>query len=259
MWYLLAALKVELLKLRKSRMFWITAAAFSIAPLMGGFFMFVLKNPELAASTGLVGAKAQIVGEANWPSFLGLLAQMISIGGTLIFGFVTSWVFGREYTDRTVKDLLSLPYPRGIIVIAKYITVLIANLLLSIHVILVGILLGLIVGLPGWSSAVVTDGLTVIFIATLLTIALSTPVAFFACYGRGYLAPLGFVVLMVVFSQIIAAAGYGDYFPWAVPALFSGTTGEAMPLGWSNLTPLLVTSLLGLAATLSWWLFADQN
>ncbi|MEW9053138.1 MAG: ABC transporter permease [Neobacillus sp.] len=257
--YLLAALKVELLKLRKSRMIWITAAAFSIAPLMGGFFMFVLKNPELAASTGLVGAKAQIVGEANWPSFLGLLAQMISIGGILIFGFVTSWVFGREYTDRTVKDLLALPYPRGIIVIAKYITVLIANLLLSIHVILVGIILGLIVGLPGWSSAVVTDGLTVIFIATLLTIALSTPVAFFACYGRGYLAPLGFVVLMVVFSQIIAAAGYGDYFPWAVPALFSGTSGVALTLGWANLTPLLITSLLGLAGTLSWWLFADQN
>jgi ABC-type transport system involved in multi-copper enzyme maturation permease subunit len=259
MGYLLAALMTELLKLRKSKMIWITAGAFSIAPLMGGFFMFVLKNPELAASAGLVGAKAQIVGEANWPSFFGLLAQMISIGGILIFGFVTSWVFGREYTDRTVKDLLALPYPRAVIIIAKYITVLIANLLLSIHVMVVGVLLGLVVGLPGWSSAVVTGGLTVIFIATLLTIALSTPVAFFACYGRGYLAPLGFVVLMVVFSQIIAAAGYGDYFPWAVPALYSGTTGEALLLGWSNLTPLLVISFLGLVGTLSWWLFADQN
>src|SRR5690625_4535709 len=112
----LAALQTEMLKIRKSKVIWITAAAFTIAPLMAGFFMFVLKDPELAKSTGLVGAKAQIAGEANWPSYLGLHAQMIAVGGIFVFGFVTSWVFGREYSDNTVKDLLALPYSRAVIV-----------------------------------------------------------------------------------------------------------------------------------------------
>ena len=122
-------------------MIWITLAAFSLAPLMGGFFMLILKDPELAQSSGLLGAKAQLQGEATWPSYLGLLAQVIAVGGILVFGFVTSWVFGRGYADRTSKDLLALPYSRGIIVIAKFISVFITSILLSIHVVVVGLLL----------------------------------------------------------------------------------------------------------------------
>lgn len=257
--YLLTALHVEGLKIYKSKMIWITMAAFTIAPLMGGFFMFVLKNPELAESSGLLGAKAQIAGEANWPSYFSLLAQMIGVGGILIFGFVTSWVFGREYADRTAKDLLALPYPRPVIVMAKFIGVIITNILLSIHVVVIGILLGLIIGLPQWSTAIFMHGLYVVIVTTVLTIALSTPVAFFACYGRGYLAPLGFAVLMLVLSQIIAAIGYGEYFPWSVPALFSGITGLESNLGFSGFSFVLITSLFGFLSTLFWWLLADQH
>jgi ABC-type transport system involved in multi-copper enzyme maturation permease subunit len=47
--------------------------------------------------------------------------QEIVIG----FAFVTSWVFGREYSDRTVKDLLALPAPRSSIVLSKFIVVVI--------------------------------------------------------------------------------------------------------------------------------------
>jgi ABC-2 type transport system permease protein len=37
-----------------------------------------------------------------------MLAQGIAIGGLFVFGFIMSWIFGREYTDRTMKDLLAL-------------------------------------------------------------------------------------------------------------------------------------------------------
>ncbi|WP_224075478.1 hypothetical protein [Planococcus chinensis] len=47
----------ENMKVRKSKMIWVTFAAFTVAPLMAGFFMFILKNPDLAESSGLVGAK----------------------------------------------------------------------------------------------------------------------------------------------------------------------------------------------------------
>lgn len=257
--YLLAAIQAEWLKIRKSKMIWITMAAFTIAPVMGGFFMFVLKDPELAESTGLLGAKAQIQGDANWPNYFSLLAQTIAVGGIIIFGFVTSWVFGREYTDRTVKDLLALPYPNSFIVIAKYVVSILASLLLTIHVVVIGCLLGWIIDFPGWSLIVALDGLQLILITMILTIALSTPVAFFACYGRGYLAPLGFVVAMVVFSQLIAAVGYGEYFPWAVPALYSGISGIDPVLSVASVATVILTSIVGFGATLTWWAFAEQD
>src|SRR5699024_1298166 len=46
--------------------------------------------------------------------YINLHAQMIAVGGIFVFGFVTSWIFGREYADKTVTDLLALPYSRAI-------------------------------------------------------------------------------------------------------------------------------------------------
>lgn len=122
----------------------------------------------------------------------------------------------------------------------------------------IGFFIGWIVGLPQWSSAIVMQSLYVILIVTMLTIVLSTPVAFFASYSRGYLAPVGFVIITLIFSQIVAAVGHGEYFPWAVPALYSGLTGENI-ISWSSLIIICITSLLGFLSTLYWWLFADQH
>ena len=45
---LLAAIQVEILKARRSKVPLITAAGFSLAPFAGGFFMIVMKDPEMA-------------------------------------------------------------------------------------------------------------------------------------------------------------------------------------------------------------------
>ncbi|WP_054860936.1 ABC transporter permease [Gracilibacillus sp. JCM 18860] len=257
--YFLNALYAEGLKIRKSKVVWIIMAAFTIAPLMAGFFMFVLKSPVLAKNAGLLGAKAQIAGEASWPSYLSLLAQIISVGGILIFGFVTSWIFGREYADKTAKDLLALPYSRSIIVTAKFLIAMLTNFLLSIYIVCLGIFIGLMLGLPQWSHEIFTQGLYVLLVVTILTILLSSPVAFFACYSGGYLAPLGFVILTLVLSQIIAAAGFGDFFPWSIPAIYSGIAREAGAIGWNSFLIILATGLIGFLSTLYWWLFTDQH
>ena len=83
---------------------------------MGGLFMFIMKDPARARALGLLGAKAQITaGTADWPTFLGVIAQATAVGGSFIFALVTAWVFGREFADRTVKLLLAVPTPRGAI------------------------------------------------------------------------------------------------------------------------------------------------
>lgn len=254
-----SATQTEVLKIRKSKMIWTTLAVFTVAPMMAGFFIFVLKNPELAKSSGLIGDKAQIFGVADWPSYLGMLAQIIAVGGILVFGFVTSWVFGREYADRTIKDLLTLPSHRMVIIMAKFLAVFLTNFLLSVYIILLGAIIGFFIQLPGWSMEMVLDKGFVLLVTTLLTLALSTPPAFLACYGRGYLAPIGFILFMVVLAQVIAAAGYGSFFPWAVPALFSGMAGTGAELAAGSFFVVFFTGLIGLAATVSWWLYADQH
>lgn len=255
-----AALWCEALKVLRSKIIWISLAAFLIVPFIGGFFMFILKDPELARSYGLIGAKAQLAGTADWPSFFEFLSQAVAVGGLVLFGFISSWIFGREYADHTVKDLLALPIPRSLVVGAKFIMLFAWCLFLALTALLVGLWVGDMVVLPGWSRELAVQGYKTYFACAILTIALSTPVAFVASVGRGYLSPLGFVVLTIILAQIVAATGYGNYFPWAVPALCSRVAGPAIAApGIPSYILVIATGLAGLIGTSLWWRYADHN
>jgi ABC-2 type transport system permease protein len=258
---LIQAIWVELLKARRSRMPLLTVLGFSLAPLSGGFFMIVMKDPELARRLGLISAKAQIVGgSADWPTYLGLLAQATAIGGIMLFSLIGSWVFGREYSDHTIKDLLALPTPRFVIVLAKFIIVMLWSAALTGVIYLIGLGVGAAVALPPAPVEIFWQGTITIAMTACLTITLVTPIAFFASAGRGYLPPMGAAILAVILAQVIAAAGWGEYFPWSVPALYAGMAGpEYANMGLASYLVVGLTSLAGLIATLVWWEVADQT
>jgi ABC-2 type transport system permease protein len=258
--HLAQAIRVELLKARRSKMPLLTALAFSLAPLAGGFFMIVMKDPDLARRLGMISAKAQIIaGGADWQTYLSLLAQATAIGGILLFSLVATWVFGREYADHTVTDLLALPTPRRAIVLAKFVVVALWSAALILLIVLIGLAVGVAVGLPPAGAEIFWQGMRTLALAASLTLALDTPIAFCASAGRGYLPPMGAAILLLILAQIVAATGWGDYFPWSVPALYSGMAGPdyATP-GPASLVIVLFTCVLGLVATIVWWEFADQ-
>lgn len=257
---IITCVSIEGKKLFHSKVPLITMLAFTLVPFIGGFFMFILRDPNLAQSLGFISAKAHIMGTADWPSYFSLLAQAIAVGGLLVFGFITSWIFGREYSDRTIKDLLALPISRSIIVFSKFIVAVLWCLILSIFVLVLGLIVGKVVDIPGWSSDIMIRGTLVFIICSILTILLSTPVAFFASVGRGYLSPIGFMVFTLVLAQIIAVTGYGQFVPWSIPAIISGAAGNDNVIIESiSIIIVLLTSVFGLVGTMFWWRYADQS
>jgi ABC-2 type transport system permease protein len=85
-------------------------------------------------------------------------------------------------------------------------------------------------------------------------------VAFIASAGRGYLPPIGWAFLTLALAQIAAILGLGDWFPWAIPALFSGSLGpRADHLALHSYVAQSITLLAGLSATFAWWQTADQS
>ena len=255
------AIWVELLKARRSKMPLLTALAFALAPFAGGFFMFIMKDPELARNLGIISMKAQIVaGSADWPTFLNLLAQSIAIGGIILFSLIASWVFGREYADHTISDVLALPTPRSAVVLAKFTLIMLWSAALALFIYLVGLGVAMLVNLPPVPAELFWQGTSSIAISAFLTILLVPPIAFFASAGRGYLPPMGAAILFVILAQVIAAAGWGEYFPWSIPALYAGMAGEAYAnLGFISILILFLTGIAGLIATLAWWELADQT
>jgi ABC-2 type transport system permease protein len=256
-----STLWVETLKLRRSKVPLFTLIGFSMAPLFGGLFMIILKDPEAARSMGLISAKAQLTaGTAEWTTFFNMLAQASAVGGAFIFGIFTAWLFGREFSDHTAKELLALPTSREAIIGAKFVVMTVWTLLLTLLCYVLGLIIGALVDIPGWSSELFRSATVDILGAGALTILLLPFVAFFASAGKGYLPSFGWLVLTVALAQIVAVTGWGDWFAWSVPALFSGAAGpRAEFIGVHSYVVIVLTSLIGFGITFCWWRNADQT
>lgn len=102
---------------------------------------------------------------------------------------------------------------------------------------------------------VILHGGVTLTIAACLSIALVPPIAFFASAGHGYLPPIGIVILAMFLAQVIAVTGRGEYFPWAIPALYS----QGENLGTGSYLIVILTGVAGIAGTFAWWELADQT
>jgi ABC-2 type transport system permease protein len=257
----LAALWTETLKMRRSKVPLVTALGFSVVPLMGGLFMIILKDPAAARSMGLISAKAQLlVGVADWPTFFSILGQAVAVGGAILFSIVTIWVFGREFSDRTAKELLALPTSREALVAAKFVVIGVWTLVMTFIIYGIGLGVATLIGIPGWSLELAGSAFVNIVGIAVLVIALLPFVALVASAGRGYLPPFGWTILTIALAQIAVITGWGDWFPWAVPALLSRAAGpDGASLGSQSYGLVLMASLIGLGATFYWWRNADQT
>jgi ABC-2 type transport system permease protein len=256
-----AALWAEILKARRSKMMLGAALVFMILPLAGGLFMLILKDPEQAKAMGIINAKAQILAmTADWPSYLGMIAMGAGALGQILFAFITAWVFGREFSDHTVKEWLALPTPRWAVVAAKFVTVTCWAFALGLLVYLVSIGVGLAVGIPGGSFELVWATFLNILITVPLNIMLMPFAAFFASRGRGYILPLAWSFLALGLADLVSVLGWGDWFPWGVPVLVSGMVKpNADHVGLHSYLMVLLACVAGLVATFIWWRRADQT
>jgi ABC-2 type transport system permease protein len=257
----LSAFWVETLKARRSKVSPLTAAGFSIVPIVCGLFMIILKDPEAARTMGLISTKSQLVaGTADWSTYFDVMLQATAMGGTMVFAFITSWVFGREFSDRTVKEILSLPTPRWVIVAAKFVLTALWIMGLTLVIFVIGLGIGTAISIPGWSPEVVWSSFYSIMLIALLNLMLMPFVALFASAGRGYLPALGWAVFSFVLAQIVSLLGWGGWIPWSVPVLLSGMFGPSgiEQIGMHSYLLTSLAFLLGTLTTFTWWLRADQ-
>jgi ABC-2 type transport system permease protein len=255
------AIWVELLKARRSRVPLLTALGFSLFPLAGGFFMIILKDPEFARRVGLISAKAQLtMGAADWPTYLQFLTLTTAMGGLVLFSLIGGWVFGREFSDRTVKDLLALPTSRSAIVLAKFVVVMLWSAALAAIIFPIGLAVGAAIGLPPVPTQFIVHSGVTLAITAILTFAVVTPIIFFASAGHGYLPPMGVALLAIFLAQIVGMIGWGDYFPWSIPGMYADLAmKQGASLGAVSYGIVVVTSLVGMAGTFIWWELADQT
>ncbi|MBK7029429.1 MAG: ABC transporter permease [Bacteroidales bacterium] len=254
------AIKVEYLKIKSSKIFWITLFLFILIPIMMGLMIYIVRHPEISAKLGIIGAKASLFGNADGPAYMGLVIQAIASVGLIGYGFVTSWMFGSEHTQHTMKDILALPVSRNHIVLAKFFIVICWSILLSFVMIISALIISNVMNLSGFTATNLKESISTFTITALMTILLCSPVAFLAGYGRGLVAPLGFIFVTMIMAQFVALSGLGAYFPWSIPGLNTAPEGtEGMKLLPVSYVILTLTFIGGYWATQFWWNHADHH
>lgn len=255
---LTSMLWIEARKAWRSRMPVWTGLASLAMPLGLGFLIFVARNPEISQKLGLMSAKADLVAYAgtDWPAYLGFFGMFVAMGGLGLFSLVTSWTFGREFADGTVKDLLAVPVARSTILLAKFGVTAAWSAGLTVIMCASSLLLGALIQMPGATLGGLLSGTGRALVTAALVWATISPFALLAGVGRGYLLPIGAMMLALVAANLVALVGWADYFPWAVPGLYAMGQATTLPV---SVTLVAVTGLAGMLATHLWWKYADQN
>jgi ABC-2 type transport system permease protein len=255
---LISMISVEWRKAIRSRIPYWTAIFAVFLPLAIALMVLISRNPEVSKKLGILSAKADLVAfsATNWPAYLILAGQMVAAAGFFLFVVIVSWVFGREFSDGTLKDLLAVPVSRTTILLAKFVVYAGWSAAMALITLAVSLLFGIFLQLPDGSAAVIGHGALVVVLTALMTILVVVPFALLASAGRGYLLPMSMGVLTLIMANVAAVLGRGDVFPWSIPGLYSQGTGMVGPAGFMV---VVITAVIGWYATDRWWKKSDQN
>ncbi len=253
-----AALATEFLKLRRCKVTWATLGGLSMGPLGLALFMWIVREPGRAAQLGLLGTKANLSGlEATWPSYLSTMTMLVGIGGMILLSFIVAYVFGREYTEVTAKNMLALPVGRHWFVIAKLIVALAWWLVLVVAVLAEALVIGFALGLPDFSAGMALGAVGNAFLAAGISYLLVPVVAWITVTGRGYMPPLGFAIAMMALGNVFGKTGWSQWFPWSIVPTMVGMVGQPQTLPAGSYVVLAFTFAAGVAATIAQLRLAD--
>jgi ABC-2 type transport system permease protein len=237
-----AAWTVEVLKVRRSP---VTRTAFAAMAVVAAFFSVgaAALAEQDAADGSLAGAKiATMVEGTGWVAVSGAFGQVVAVLWLLGTGVVAAWTSGREFSDRTLGQLLALPTPASRIAAAKLGTVMLASSGAAAVAALLALAGGVVVGMgtPG------PDELRSLGAGVLAGVAsawLALPFAWVATVGKGYLPAVGALLGVIMASQVVVLLGGGSWFPWAVPSLLVGAGGSEAAAAVSVVGVVLVVAV----------------
>lgn len=242
----------EFLKLRRSGVPWTTAGVVIVAVLGAAMLTWIVRDPERAATLGLLGAKANLSGlQATWPAFGSYLAVIAGAGGMLLLAFIVTYLVGREYVDDTSKNMLGLPVPRWQFLIAKLLVAAVWWLGLVVLLLGTGLAAAWGLGLPGLDADAVAAPIGNTLLAAGASFLLVPVCAWITVATRSYLAALGFALGMLLLGNLIGHTGWAIWFPWSIVAMLTMMTGTIpTPLPWTSFLVLGITFAAGTAGAI---------
>jgi len=223
----------EVLKLKRSKVFWLDFVFFAVSLMILTFGV----TPR------------------TWATFFNSFIPLAGNMGLIVSFFIASWVVGWGFSGKTNKDLIAKPVSRTTVVLSKFLVIAAWGLVFMVFLFLFSLMAGTVLGFTGFTTALMLRAASKFVVAFLLYLCIATPGAFFASLFKGILAPIGILFVIAIGSNVIGNSAAAAYFPWTIPTVLR-VSGTLSPL---SIVILLATSVAGIIATFVWWRYAEQG
>ncbi len=237
----------ELLKLKRSMMFLMSLVGATATPLLCfiGFMGMRAREPWTVLEF------QKLFGETDF--------GIVFLTGVPLFSVITTYLFNREYAERTLDNLLTIPVSRVRFVASKLILLFIWIMGISFVSWGTTVILGLIGQFAGLNTAILLQSLREFVVSGGLLFALSTPIVLVAILFKNYIPTVVFATVVTMANVMVANSEYRALFPWsAVLNVASNTYRPEYPPYYSMIS-IAITSLVGAVLTLIYFVKTDIN
>ena len=235
----------EILKLKRSKMFIISFLGAAAAPLM--CLIGCIKNKMLYPE--------KIITFKN--IFFESQMYFLLLVGVVLFGVITAYLFCREYSENTLKSILTVPVSKIKFLIGKYIILFLWTLSLTLFAWLLNLIFGLFLSLDGLSLKVIFDSLLESVKGSCMLFLATTPFVFVTLWLKN-LVP-SFIMSGIITMINIAVFNDSDVvaiYPWSAVYVIATGAVTKYPLIVSVLS-ILIVSAAGFAAGLIYFKKSD--
>ena len=183
----------ELIKLKHSKIFLLTV----LGALTFPFLLY------LSLISGTADGFESMLRACN--QFTGSMFNIV------LFAIVVSYIFGREYTEHTLKTMMTIPISRGKFILGKYLMFLILVAITFLSTCIFGYLGGVnhitLTGAIGCCKE--------IFITNILLFLSFTPFVFLSLIVPNMVAAMVTGAAFSIGNLMISSTKYAPYFPWS--------------------------------------------
>lgn len=151
--------------------------------------------------------------------------------GPLVFSIIASYLFSREYTEKTLKTIFVVPISRKKFISCKFLTLFICVVTLMLFfwasILILCTICNIIVGTDDFSLGIAVFFLVKIIIGSVLLYFTITPMAFLAYRTRGIITSMVAASVIALINVILTNAPVAGFFPWTASYLIiNGRVGQ---------------------------------
>lgn len=240
-------MQCEWLKLRNSKMITVSVLGAMVTPFM--IMVEILKermnHPEYQVTYYTV------FNQSNY--------YMILLFGLIVYTVFAAFLFSREYTENTLKMIVTIPVSRVGLLISKFIVLLIWCMLLSLLSWFFCFVIASVTGAAELSTAVLLKSIIENMLSTAILVFLLTPLIFLSIYTKGIVIPVIASATLLMMNAALSNEELAALFPWSAIYMVA-TNSVAEKTGYSlevSVLIIAITSIIGMI--LSIWYFGKND